>query len=86
MKWKVHIKHIYYFKFETKIIADNEQKTTKIGRVKVHSHDGQWRRIHSSLWMRPNPAWSIQYENGLYANTMVCYNLPKLNVKVIRSP
>ena len=42
---KVHIKYIYYYKFETKIIADNEQKLSKIGRAKVHSHDGQWRGI-----------------------------------------
>ena len=46
---KVHIKYIYYYKFENEIIADNDQKLGKLGEskpgVKVHSHDGQWRGI-----------------------------------------
>ena len=41
---KVHIKYIYYYKFETKLLLITN-KTRKIGRVKVHSHDGQWRGI-----------------------------------------
>ena len=31
---KVHIKYIYYYKFETKTIADNEQKLGKLGESK----------------------------------------------------
>ena len=40
---KVHIKYIYYYKFETKLLLITN--TNQIGRVKVHSHDGQWRGI-----------------------------------------
>ena len=41
---KVHIKYIYYYKFEMKLLLITN-KNRKIGRVKVHSHDGQWRGI-----------------------------------------
>ena len=42
---KVHIKYIYYYKFETKLLLITNKKLGKIGRVKVHSHDGQWKGI-----------------------------------------
>ena len=31
---KVHIKYIYYYKFETKLFADNEHKLGKLGESK----------------------------------------------------
>ena len=73
---KVHLKYIYYYKFETKIIADNEQKTRKIGRVKVHSHDGQWEGncnvyAHSSLWMRLTGDWLINAKM-VYSSYFYC--------------
>ena len=57
MKWKYTFKYIYYYKFETKFIADNEQK---LGNLESQS-SFTWRSMegdcnvyaHSSLWMRP---------------------------------
>ena len=40
---KVHIKYIYYYKFENEIIADNEQKLGKLGESKfIHMTVNGW--------------------------------------------
>ena len=46
---------MYCYKFGNEIIADNEHKLGKLGESKF---------IHMTVNV-PNPAWSIQYENGL---------------------
>ena len=60
---KVHIKYIYYYKFETKLLLitnKNYENWESQSSFTWRSMEGGCNvYVHSSLWMRPTGEWSI---------------------------